>query len=70
MNEVFQNALSVFIGIMMVIIVLWVITTIMCLIFQDKFFSKEKQEQFRNDISNYMSRKKGIKENKEVAEEV
>jgi uncharacterized membrane protein (DUF106 family) len=60
MHVIFENALSVFIGIMLTIIVLWIITTIVCLIFQDKFFSKERQEQFKNDINNYM--RKPIKE--------
>ena len=53
-QDIIKNAFSVFLGIIMVLVFLWIIGIILYFIYEDRFFSKEAQEKYKQEIKKYM----------------
>ena len=54
-GKILQNATSVFLGILITIVSLWLIGFILHYFYKDKYFSKEDQQRYKNDIKEYMN---------------
>lgn len=58
MHEIISGAISVFLGIILTIIVLWIIALILYTVYQDKYFSKDKQNEYKENIKKYINSEK------------
>lgn len=53
MHEILAGACSVFLGILLTLIFLWIVGVIIYVLFRDKFFSKADQKKYREEIEEY-----------------